>query len=278
MKVNKMHWLFEEQFILNPFNYNNGSFGSKVLVNLDNCTGAGACFQEFHWDSASSTIFAVRRQGGPLFPCKHTCLPMPALFLLFTFLFLSSRLLSSRSIQISLGFNGKNVVSQLFPTTGKSIMTGGEFGDLCGLLEGGTAYAQDTKTFYAILSCAGTPSAFEVQAFDLANGGKSSVVLAMGQDDGPRRLAWSKTTGLIGLTDSSVVRIADNKTVVIATPKTGKTGNPSTHTLAIKEAPTPTLFYVDTLANNSLVAVDLRTGKFDTISMLNNYLTEMVLM
>lgn len=149
------------------------------------------------------------------------------------------------------------------------------FDDLCGLLEGGTAYAEDSKTFYAILSCAASKSAFEIQAFDLANGGKSSVVLSMGQDDGPRRLAWSKSTGLLGLTDTSVVRIANNQTTTLAT---GTVGNPSTHTLVIKETPTPILYYVDTMSNNSVVEVDLRSGKFKSASQLAVYLTEMVLL
>ena len=113
---------------------------------------------------------------------------------------------------------------------GKQLAT---FPDLCGLVEGGTAYNTDTNTFYALLSCAekGDP-AFEVKAFDLKTG-KSSVILSMGVNDGPRRLGWSKGTGLIGVTDTSVVSIANKKTTVLGT---GRIGNPASHTFAIKES------------------------------------------
>jgi hypothetical protein len=57
--TNGITYLFYDDYILRPYFLANASFGSKVLVNLDNCTGASSCFQEFHWHESTQSIIAV---------------------------------------------------------------------------------------------------------------------------------------------------------------------------------------------------------------------------
>ena len=81
---------------------------------------------------------------------------------------------------------------------------------------------------------------------------------------------------MIGVTDTSVVSIADQKTHVIGT---GRIGNPSSHTFAIYESGAPPLlYYVDTTLNNMLIEVNLHTGEFYNVSQLKYAVNEMIIL
>ena len=228
---NRIHYLFEDGYVLRHFNITAGVFSKQIYVDLDPCTGGGECVDELFWDPHRSVLLTV-----------------------------AMGLHGSNTLAKLDPITGKLVP---LPHT--------NFSQLCGLVEGGAAYDAVGQMMYVTLDCAvaGAPPGATIYSFDVSDGAPSGsgfrVVLSAkmaGLDDLPGRLTFGAGALLGFMYDSNMrastlVSIEKNATKLVAS---GIPGGIDSRTTSV--SPYGVLYGISGSGNSSVVvAIDLGSKK-----------------
>ena len=226
---NRLHYLFEDGFVLRHFNITARAFSKQKYVDLDPCTGAGECVDELFWDPHRAALLTV-----------------------------AMGLNGNNTIAKLDPTTGKLTA---LPHT--------NFPHLCGLVEGGSAYDSAAQTMYITLDCAvsGAPPGLTIYSFDVSDGATSGSGLQVffsahiaGTDNVPGRLTFGKGS-LLGFVydatakQNTLVTIEKNITKTVAN---GIPDNIDTRTTSV--SPHNVLYAISGIGDSSkVVAVDLDT-------------------
>ena len=225
--ANRIHYLFEDGFVLRHFNITARAFSKQKYVDLDPCTGAGECVAELFWDANRATLLTVAmglRGNNTLAKLDPATGKLAAL-----------------------------------PHT--------NFSQLCGLVEGGAAYDSVRQIMYVTLDCAvaGAPPGVTIYSFDASDGATSGSGFQVffsahiaGLDDVPGRLTYGNGS-LLGFTydsnarQSTLVTIEKNLTKPVAN---GIPGGIATRTTSV--SPQGVVYGISGSGNSTkVVAIDL---------------------